>query len=65
MRLSEHAILRYFERVVGIDTDAIKPLIFTEDMMELIETLGGEKGKYPHKDGFMVVIKDNVVVTIV
>lgn len=61
--VSEHAIIRYFERVRGENIDEIKREILSEEVMDMIEKLGGS-GKYPNKD-YGVVIKNNVVVTIV
>lgn len=61
--ISEHAILRYVERVMGINIDDIKKEILSEEVLDLIDKLGGN-GTYPTKD-FRVVMKDNVVVTVV
>ena len=61
--VSEHAILRYLERVDALDIEKIKTLILSEEVMGLVEELGGN-GSYP-ADGFKVVMKDNVVTTII
>lgn len=63
-KLSDHAILRYFERVIGINVDAVHKEVLTDDVKALIDTLGGS-GKIPNENGFSLVLKDNVVVTIV
>ncbi len=63
IEISDHAIVRYTERVLGYDIDYIKKQILTTEIQELIETLGGN-GNYPNKD-FKVVVKNNTVVTIV
>jgi chromosome segregation ATPase len=62
-KVSEHAIVRYFERVKGFDISEIEKEILTEEVLELIEKLGGS-GSYPNKD-FSVVMKDFTVTTIV
>jgi len=62
--VSEHAILRYLERVNGIDVFAIEKEILSASVLKIIETLGGN-GKYPLDNGYKAVIKDNVVVTII
>lgn len=62
LRVSEHAVLRYLERVKGIDISQVEKDILSESVMALIEQLGGT-GKYPN-NGFHVVIKDNTVVTV-
>jgi hypothetical protein len=60
-KVSEHAILRYLERVRGISTTSIQDEILTPEVKKMVETLGN--GTYPNGD-FQVVIKDNVVVTV-
>ena len=63
LTVSEHAILRYFERVLGIDIDKVAEAILPEEEAKLIENLGN--GTYPIKDGaFKILIKDGVVVTV-
>jgi hypothetical protein len=61
--ISEHAILRYLERVEGIDLETIKQKILTSDIKNHMKVLGNN-GKYKIDSTFYVVIKDNVVVTI-
>jgi len=61
--VSEHAILRYLERVKELNIEEIEKEILNDDVLELIEKLGGS-GKYPNNNGFRVVMKDNMVVTI-
>jgi chromosome segregation ATPase len=60
--VSEHAILRYLERVKGLDIKAIEKEILTDDILKLIETLG-PNGVYPN-NGFKIKMKNNVVITI-
>lgn len=59
--VSEHALLRYFERVLGFDLEVIKNDILTDTVKARWSSLGN--GKYPIQDG-RAVIKDSVVVTI-
>lgn len=61
--VSEHAILRYLERVKELDLEEVTNSILNEKAMELYEKLENSSGKYP-ADGFNLVIKDNVVITI-
>jgi translation initiation factor 2B subunit (eIF-2B alpha/beta/delta family) len=63
IKISEHAIIRYMERVKGLDISEIEKEILTEEVLVLIEKLGGS-GKYPVKD-FQIVMKDYTVTTIV
>ena len=60
--ISEHALLRYLERVSKIDTDSVKKTIITPELIKMVETLGGN-GKYPVGD-ITLVIRDYVVTTI-
>lgn len=61
-RVTEHAILRYLERVKGLNLEEIESEILCEKVLSLVERLGGN-GTYP-ADGFSVVMKDRVIVTI-
>jgi len=63
LKVSEHAIIRYFERVKGYNLEEIEKEILSEDIIKISETLGGT-GKYPNKKGFMVLIRDFIVTTI-
>ena len=59
--ITEHAIVRYFERVQGYDIEEIKQLICTEELQKNIKTLGD--GKYP-VNKFNVVVKNNTIITV-
>lgn len=62
--LSEHATLRYLERVELIPIDQVKEKIITDELVRLHNVLGN--GTYPVGDtGVSVVIKNNVIITIV
>lgn len=61
--VSEHAILRYFERVEGMDIEEIAKRILPDKLAEMIEVLGN--GHYPSESGaFKVVVKNRTVVTV-
>jgi chromosome segregation ATPase len=60
--VTEHAVLRYAERVLGVDTEDIKSRILTQDLAGKIKSLGS--GKYPIGDGRRAVVKGNVIVSI-
>lgn len=62
IKVSEHAIIRYFERVKGFNIEDVEKDILSDSVLNLIDKLGGN-GKYPNKD-FSVVMKDFTVVTI-
>lgn len=59
--VTEHAILRYIERVYGIDLGEIKATMLSGNVLGLIDRFGS--GKIPCEGGRLVV-KDRVVVTV-
>jgi hypothetical protein len=63
--ITEHAVLRYLERVKGIDIESIKKEMLPVKVKEQIETLGGE-GKYPIglDNPGQLILKNNVVVSV-
>lgn len=62
IKVSEHALLRYMERVKGIDIAAIEAEVVTDEVQRLVNTLGGT-GTYP-AGSHSVVMKNNTVVTV-
>ena len=62
LEVSEHAMLRYIERVMQIDLSIIRDNILTNENKLKIKILGN--GEYPLKDKFKIVVKNNLVVTI-
>lgn len=63
LKVSEHAIVRYFERVKGFDIDQVEKEILSEQVVELADKFGGN-GTYPN-DGFSVIMKNYTVTTVV
>lgn len=63
IKISEHAIIRYLERIKGLDIIEIEKEILTDEVLLLIEKLGGN-GKYPVKD-FQIVMKNYTITTII
>lgn len=65
--ISEHAIIRYFERVLGFDINKISSNLISQKTQEYIQKLG-INGEYPTEDEngnkFKIVLKNNVIVTI-
>lgn len=59
--ITEHALLRYFERVKGFDLEAIRSEILNEKTTELIKEF--KSGKFP-VNGYRVVVKKGTVTTI-
>ena len=60
LSVSEHALLRYLERVYKIDIEAVKKEILTDEVVSNFKGIG--PGKFPHKSG-KVMIRGNTVVT--
>lgn len=60
--VSEHALLRYVERVLGVDLSAIKDRILTDQNKKAIDFAGSCRIK---AEGVELVVKDRVVVSVV
>lgn len=60
--VTEHALLRYFERVLTHNLDTIRESIVTPELKEQIIELGS--GKFPHPNGYTLVVKNGYIVTI-
>lgn len=59
--VTEHAILRYIERVYGIDLEEIRSRMLSGNVLSLIDQFGS--GKIPCEGGRLIV-KDRTVVTV-
>ena len=62
--VSEHALVRYFERVKGFDIEEVKKEILSESVMQMVSVLGGS-GQYPNENGYGIVLDNFRVATIV
>lgn len=60
--ISDHAIVRYLERVEGIDMEDVKKKIATEKVTELINKLGN--GIFPVNDVFKITVNKKVITTV-
>ena len=60
--VSDHAIVRYLERVKGMDIKAIRKEILPKHMSKAVSQLGN--GFYPVGDTHRVRVKGGVVVTV-
>lgn len=63
IEISDHAIVRYFERIGGLDIESVKQEILSDAECLLISSMGD--GKYPIGDRFQVIVKNSTVVSIV
>lgn len=59
--VTEHAIVRYFERILGYNMETIKNEILPSKIQELLE--GTHSFEYKTKD-HIAVVKENKVVTV-
>lgn len=60
--ITDHAVVRYLERVKGMNIAEVEKEILSEATIELVKKFEGV-GTFPC-DGFRIVVKNNVVVTI-
>lgn len=63
LTITEHALLRYCERILGISIEDIKKEILTPELNKLVDTLGST-GTYPYKEYQLKVI-DKTIITII
>lgn len=63
IKVSDHAVLRYLERVLGLNLDDVRAEILSSGVEAQIRQLGS--GKYPLKGGGKAVVNGNVIVTVI
>ena len=63
--VSEHAVLRYLERVQGQKIEDIQSEILTDTFKKLAKTLGDGKIPLDKHPGFSAIIKNGIIVTII
>lgn len=65
VKVSDHAIIRYFERVLGLDLTDIRDELSSERINTMHSKLGD--GKYPIEQGtgMRAIIINNTVVSVV
>lgn len=62
IHVSDHAVLRYLERVKGFDIDSIKDEMVTHELRVLVAGFGGE-GEFPGP-GCRFLLKDKTIITV-
>lgn len=64
LELTDHAIVRYLERVEKRNIEQIKNNIITEYFLRLFNELDGNSGEYPNGNGLKIVVRNRRIVTI-
>ncbi len=59
--VTEHAVLRYLERIMGFDLDQINKSILTDDIKLMVSKMGD--GKYPI-DGGRIIVRNNTIISV-
>lgn len=64
LRIADHAKLRYLERVLGMDVDALCQPLLTEQLLRVAQVLGN--GTFPIGEGnIMAVVHNGIVATVI
>lgn len=63
-KVSDHAVLRYLERSIGLDVDAVREAILTPFVRAAIEA-GAERLHMPAENVTLIVSRDGTVLTVV
>lgn len=64
LKVSDHAVVRYMERVMGLDLADIRKKLASKEIQTAHKNLGD--GRFPIEDGngMRAVVKHNVVITV-
>lgn len=62
VHVTDHAIVRYMERCMGIDIDAVKRELLADGRENMIKKL--RSGKFPMGNGAKLVVVEGNVVTV-
>lgn len=63
--ITDHALMRYLERVEGLDVEAIRRYLLTENVQVAasLTASSGTRSTVVHPDGFRLVLQGGKVVT--
>ena len=64
IEVTDHAILRYLERVNGLDVESIVQAMISEDLRQQVATLGGT-GKFPGPNGTRLVMENKRIISVI
>lgn len=62
IRVTDHAVLRYLERVHKVDIRAVRESMLADGRAELVRQF--RSGKFPVGEGCRLIVQDCVVVTV-
>ena len=62
LTVTDHALLRYMQRLSGLDIDSLKESLITEKLTLQVQTLGD--GEYGLPQGGKAIIRDSKIITI-
>lgn len=63
IKVSDHAIVRYMERILGVNIGNIRKAILTDTVRIYVDTLG-PSGTYPASEKHRVRIENGIIVTV-
>lgn len=65
VRVSDHAVIRYLERVLGIDVDEIRKQMVPENTAQMAAAL--RYGRFPVQAfrGYRLIVREGVVCTVI
>lgn len=62
-KITDHAVLRYIERVMGMDVEGVRRTMLTAEQRAWVQRV--QTGSFPIGDGHVAKVVNGVVVTIV
>lgn len=64
LRVTEHSLLRYLERSLGVDLQEVERMMLEDPTLLETRKILDTDGKFPLKDGSRAIIKNSTIVTI-
>lgn len=61
--VSDHAVIRYLQRVVGIDADRLRQQLLADGRADLIRKM--QAGRLHTGEGYTLIVKNCVVVSVI
>ncbi len=64
-KITDHAVIRYLQRVKGIDIESIKDEMVNSRTLNQLPTLNQEKAFHIKREGYDMVVKGGKIVTVI